>query len=108
MRRKLPRHEISGGNLFADIGLPDAELHLLKAAIVNRIDDILKQRRLTQAAASRLLDLSQPDVSKMLRGLFRGFSLERLLVFLAAMGQDVRIDLRRRTRSKAGSITIAA
>ncbi len=108
MRGRLPRHEVGSGNLFADAGLPDAELHLLKAEIVNRIDDIMRQRRLTQAAAARLMGIGQPDVSKMLRGLFRGFSLERLLVFLAALGQDVTIDLRRRARRKTGSIRIAA
>ena len=108
MRRKLPRHEISSDNVFADTGWPDAELHLLKAEIVNRIDDVLKERRLTQATAARIMGISQPDVSKMLRGLFRGFSLERLLVFLAALGQDVTIDVRRPPRRKAGSIRIAA
>ena len=108
MRGKLPKHEVGSGNVFADVGLPDGELHLLKAEIVNRIDDILKERRLTQAAAARLMGISQPDVSKMLRGLFRGFSLERLLVFLAALGQDVTIAVRRRGRGKAGSIRIAA
>ncbi|MGH6960229.1 MAG: helix-turn-helix domain-containing protein [Dongiaceae bacterium] len=87
MRGKLPKHEVGSGNVFADVGLPDAELHLLKAEIVNRIDDILKERRLTQAAAARLMGISQPDVSKMLRGLFRGFSLERLLLFLAALAR---------------------
>lgn len=90
MRGRLPKHEVGGGNVFADVGLPDAELHLLKAEIVSRIDDILKERRLTQAAAAppgdqpagRLQDAARP---------FRGFSPERLLVFLAALGQDVTI-----------------
>jgi predicted XRE-type DNA-binding protein len=95
MPRNLSKHEIGSGNVFADTGRPDAELHLLKAEIVNRIDDVLRERRLTQAAAARLMGIGQPDVSKMLRGLFRGFSLERLLLFLAALGQDVTIDVRR-------------
>ena len=68
MRGKLPKHEIGSGNVFADVGLPDAELHLLKAEIVNCIDDILKERRLTQAAAAphghqpagRLEDAARP------------------------------------------------
>jgi len=97
MRRKLPKHEVGSGNVFADVGLPGAGLHLLKAEIVNRIDDILKERRLPQAAAC-LMDIGQPDVSKLLRGLFRGFSLERLLVLLVALGQDVTIDVRQRAR----------
>ncbi len=90
VRRKLPKQEVGSGNLFADVGLPDAELHLLKAEIVNRIDDILRQCRLTQAAAARIMSIGQPDVSKMRRGLFRGFSPDRLLVFLAESGQDVQ------------------
>jgi predicted XRE-type DNA-binding protein len=108
MLRKLPKHEVGSGNVFADADRPDAELHLLKAEIVNRIDDVLRERRLTQPAATRLMGISQPDVSKMLRGLFRGFSLERLLLFLAALGQDVTIDVRRRGRGRGGSIKVAA
>jgi len=101
MRRKLPKHEVGSGNLFADVGLPDAELHLLKAEIVNRIDDILRERGPPQAAA-RIMGISKPDVSKILRGLFRGFSLERLLVLLAALGRDVTIDVRgRRSGNRA-------
>jgi predicted XRE-type DNA-binding protein len=108
MLRKLPKHEVGSGNVFADADRPDAELHLLKAEIVNRIDDVLRERRLTQPAAARLMGIGQPDVSKMLRGLLRGFSLERLLLFLAALGQDVTIDVRRPPRRKAGSIRITA
>jgi predicted XRE-type DNA-binding protein len=104
MPRNLSKHEVGSGNLFADTGRPDAELQLLKAEIVNRIDDVLRERRLTQAAAARLIGISQPDVSQMLRGLFRGFSLERLLVFLAAPGQDVTVDVHRFLRRKVGSI----
>ena len=108
MATRLPKHEVGSDNVFADVGLPDAGLHLLKAEIVGRIDDILRKRRLTQAMAARLMGISQPDVSKMLRGLFRGFSLERLLIFLAALGQDVTIEVRPRARRKPGSIRIAA
>lgn len=108
MPLKLPKHEVGGGNVFADVGLPDAELHLLKAKIVSRIDDILRERRLTQAMAARLTGFSQPDVSRMLRGLFRGFSQDRLLMFLATLGQEVTIEVRPRSRRKPGSIRIAA
>lgn len=82
------------GNVFADLGLPDAEAHLLKAGLVTRIDAIIRQRGLTQTKAARLLGLSQPDVSRLLRGDFREYSLERLLRLLTALGPDIDIVVR--------------
>ena len=63
--------ERGSGNVFADLGRPDAEARLLKAELVTRIDEIIRGRRLTQARAAELLGLSQPDVSRLLRGDFR-------------------------------------
>ena len=65
------------GNVFADLGLPDADAHLVKAELVNRIDDIVRKRGITRTEAARLLGLSPPDVSRLLRGDFREYSLER-------------------------------
>ena len=79
--------------MFADLGLPDADEHMLKARIVVVIAQIVKQRGLTQTAAAKVMGLEQPDVSKLLRGNFRGFSLERLLGFARALGSDVDITL---------------
>ncbi len=84
-------HEIGGDNIFADIGLPNAGEHLVKAQLVMKIDRLMKQRGLKQAAAAALFGVRQPDVSKMLRGDFRQFSVERLMRFLVALGQDVEI-----------------
>ena len=84
-------YEISSGNVFHDAGLPDADEHLVKAQLVYKIDVIVKDRGLTQTAAAKLLGVKQPDVSNMLRGQFRQFSVERLLKFLVALGQDVEI-----------------
>jgi predicted XRE-type DNA-binding protein len=78
-------------NIFADIGLPNAEEHYLKATLVLTIDKLMKARRLKQVEAARLFGVKQPDVSKMLRGDFKQFSVERLLRFLVALGQDVEI-----------------
>ena len=87
-------HEKSSGNVFADIGLPDAqELHL-KAKLVLKIDGLMRERGLRQIEAARLFGVTQPDVSKMLRGDFRQFSFERLMRFLVALGQDVKIVVR--------------
>ena len=88
-----PDHELGSGNVFADIGLPDAETHLLKAQLVSRIQDVLDRRRLSQTAAAALMGVRQPDLSRILRGQFRGFSVERLMTMLAALGFEVAITL---------------
>ena len=88
------KYEIGSGNVFKDLGVPNAEEHLVKAQLVFKIDSILKERHLKQADAADLLGIRQPDVSKMLRGEFRQFSVERLLRFLVALNQDVEIVVR--------------
>jgi len=92
--KKEIKHEVGSGNVFADIGLPNAEEHLVKAQLVYKIDGIMKSRGLKQIGAAKLFGVKQPDVSKMLRGDFRQFSVERLLRFLVALGQDVDIVVR--------------
>ena len=89
-----------GGNVFADIGLPNAEEHLVKAKLVLKIDSLLREHGLRQVEAAALFGVKQPDVSKMLRGDFRQFSVERLMRFLVALGQDVEIVVK--PRRKAG------
>jgi phage-related protein/predicted XRE-type DNA-binding protein len=84
-------YEIGSGNVSRDIGVPDAEEHLVKGQLVFKIDAIMKKRSLKQVEAAALFGVRQPDVSKMLRGEFRQFSVERLLRFLVALDQDVEI-----------------
>jgi predicted XRE-type DNA-binding protein len=84
-------YEIGSRNVFKDLGVPNAEEHLVKAQLVFKISSIMKERRLKQVEAAELLGIRQPDVSKMLRGEFRQFSVERLLRFLVALNQDVEI-----------------
>lgn len=88
------KFETSSGNVFADLGVPQAEEHFVKAQLVHKIDQLMKQRRIKQIEAARLFGVTQPDVSKMLRGQFRQFSVERLLRFLVALDQDVEIRIR--------------
>jgi predicted XRE-type DNA-binding protein len=85
------RYETSSGNVFADVGLADAGEHLVKAKLVLKIDVLMRGRGLKQVEAAALLGVKQPDISKMLRGDFRQFSVERLMRFLVALGQDVEI-----------------
>ena len=85
-------HEMGSGNVFKDLGLPIE--YSLKAQLVCRIDNIMNGPRTYQVAAGRLFGIPQPDVSKMLRGEFRQFSVERLLRFLVALNHDVEIVIR--------------
>ena len=85
------RYEVGGHNVFKDLGIPNADEHLVKAQLVFKIDTLMKARRLKQVEAADLFGVRQPDVSKMLRGEFRQFSVERLLRFLVALNQDVEI-----------------
>jgi predicted XRE-type DNA-binding protein len=84
-------YEVGSGNVFKDIGVPNAEEHLVKAKLVFKIDAIMKRRRMKQKQAADLFGVRQPDISNMLRGEFRQFSVERLLRFLVKLDQDVEI-----------------
>ena len=93
--------EHSTGNVFADLGLADPGAHLLKAGLVLRIQQIIRRRKLTQSAAAELMGIDQPKVSAMLAGRFRGYSLERLMRFMVALGHDVEIVVKPRKRGAA-------
>ncbi len=99
--------ERGSGNVFADLGRPDADTHLLKAELVSRIDEIIRGHGLTQAQAADVLGLSQPDVSRLLRGNFRDYSVERLLKLLMALGRDVDIVIRDPETRRPGRLSIA-
>lgn len=94
----------SSGNVFSDLGFPDAETHAVKAEMVRAVANLIKQQRLTQKAAAERMGVSQPDVSKILKGQFRPYSVERLIRFLNDLGQDVEIAVktpaRRRPRGR--------
>ena len=97
---KKVRYEVGSGNVFADLGLPNAEEHLIKAQLVYKIDTLIKKRKLKQVEAARLIGAKQPDISKMLCGDFRQFSVERLLRFLVALDQDVKIVIKPHRNSR--------
>lgn len=107
MSRKT-RIEAGSGNIFADLGLPDAEQHLLKAQIVSEIHRLTNERTLTQANAGKLMGISQPEVSRMFKGHFREYSVDRLMTFLTAFDRDVEIIARpRRKTGKTPRITFS-
>ena len=102
------RVEHGSGNVFADLGRPEAETHLIKAELVARIDQIIRERRLTKARAADLLGISKPDVSRLLRGNFRDYSVERLLRLLTSLGRNVEITIRKPRTRRQGRLSIEA
>jgi predicted XRE-type DNA-binding protein len=102
MKAHKRKVETSARNIFADLGLPDAENHFLKAQIVAEIYRLAGERRLTQAEAGKRMGIRQPEVSRMFRGHFREYSLERLMRLLACFDRDVEITARPRKRKGAG------
>jgi predicted XRE-type DNA-binding protein len=86
--------ERGSGNIFADLDLPDAGAHFLKAQIVAEIYRLANARKLTQAKAGKLLGISQTEVSRMFKGTFRECSVDRLMGFLTAFDHDVEIVVR--------------
>jgi predicted XRE-type DNA-binding protein len=84
----------SSGNVFADLGLPHPARALLKAKLTLQIYRLIKQRGLTQTEAGKVLGIKQPHVSALMRNRAGAFSVERLVDFLTALGQDVEITVR--------------
>ena len=78
-------------NVYADLGLPDAEEMLIKAKLAAKIAEILAARGWTQQQAGQILGLPQPKLSKMLRGQFRGISEAKMLDCLNRLGRDIQI-----------------
>ena len=100
--------ERGSGNVFADLDLPDADSLLLKAELVSRIDDIIRQHRTTLAEAARAFGLSRPDLSRLLRGSFQEYSLDRLLRILTMLGCDIDIVIRPSDPDTKGRLRIVA
>jgi predicted XRE-type DNA-binding protein len=78
-------------NVYADLGLPDAEFMLVKAKLASKIGEILDARGWTQQYAGQVLGIPQPKLSKMLRGQFRGISEAKMLECLTRLGRDIQI-----------------
>ena len=94
-------HEGSG-NVSADLGYPNAGEMLIKAKLVSKIADIVRSKGLTQAQAGKILGLTQPKVSALLRGQFTGISERRLIECLNNLGRDVEIVVKDVPRRRTG------
>jgi predicted XRE-type DNA-binding protein len=107
MAKRKMRVEVGSGNVFADLGLPNPEQELLKAHLTLEIYRIVKARGLTQARAGEILGIKQPHVSALMRNRAGNFSVGRLMEFLTALGQDVRITVKP-TRKAKGEMAVVA
>lgn len=90
--------EHGSGNIFADLELADPQERKVKARLASKIYDEIEELGWTQAEAAAALGLSQPDVSRLTRGILRGFSIERLMELLVALDYRVSIHIEGRNR----------
>ena len=105
MAKRVPRHKEerihrSSGNVFTDLGFPPEEAaHLLiRSDLMIQLESILKERGLTQAKAAKLLGVSQPRISDVVRGRSELFSIDTLVDMLARLGVSVTLRMRRSRR----------
>lgn len=100
--------EESSGNVYADLGMADAEEMRVKCQLSMKIEEIIKSRRWTQQQAAEVLGMPQPKLSKMLRGQFRGISQAKMLECLNLLGRDVQIVVgpAKRTRARTGRLDV--
>ena len=86
--------EESSGNVFADLGLDDADELFTRAQIGFHVYTLLKQRKLKQREIASLLSIAQPDVSHLMNGHYSRFTADKLLDFLRRLDQKVTIHIR--------------
>jgi predicted XRE-type DNA-binding protein len=98
MSAKIDKVELGSENVFADIGLEDAEELLLKAKLVAKISQLIEKKGLTQAGIAKRTGLDQPKVSRLLRGQLSGFSADRLFAILNRLGHSVEVRISARER----------
>jgi len=97
------------GNVFADLGRPDADELLAKYSLARRIREIIESQKLTQVQAAELLGVDQPKISTLVRGQLKEFSTDRLFRFLNILGQDVEIVITEKPKArKLATVSVAA
>ncbi len=98
----------SSGNVFKDLGLPNAEELLAKAELAHAITCVLEDRNLTQKQAARITGTSQAKISDVVRGNLDQFTMDRLIKMLIAFDQNVRIQLAPKPKSRNYAIITVA
>lgn len=110
MAKRATKHipiEASSGNVFADLGLPDAEDLDTKVRLAVKINRMVAAQRLNQVTAAARLNVSQPKISALKNYRLDGFSVERLMRFITALGEDVKISFGpRKTAGSRGRLLV--
>ncbi len=109
-KKRSAGHIVRGsGNVFADLGFPDAEERQTKLRLAHALNTVIGARRLTQGEAAERLGLNQPKVSALRNYKLEGFSVERLMTLLNALDRDIEIVIRKKPRSRsAARISVVA
>jgi predicted XRE-type DNA-binding protein len=97
---------LGSGNVFADLGLPNAEEELLKAKLVSKIADVIEKRQMTQAQAGDVMGLPQPKVSELCNGRTETYSVERLYRFLTRIGVGISVVLEEQPDWSKGRVEV--
>jgi len=100
------RLEISSGSVYADLGFKNHEEMETKSNLVMEISKVIKKKKLTQTEAAEIFGISQPKLSELLNGRFRGYSIERLIHFLNEIGQDVDIIVKPKPRNRKARVAV--
>ena len=104
----MSKIEKSSGNVYADLGVPDAEEMLVKAKLSMKIAEIIRLQKMTQTQAAQVLGMPQPKLSNMLRGRFRGISETKMLECLTRLGRDVQIVVKPSSKArKIGRVSVS-
>ena len=100
------RVEIGTGSVYEQLGYKDHKEMETKSTLVIEISNAIKKKKLTQTAAAEILDISQPKLSGLLNGHFRGYSVERLIHFLNELGKDVDIVVKAKPRNRRARVNV--
>jgi predicted XRE-type DNA-binding protein len=94
---EVNQREVSSGNVFADLNIPEPSLYMAKAQLAHQICEVIKERNLTQVEAAEILGINQPKVSALTTGNLDGFKCDHLFRFLNLLDRDIEIIIRPHT-----------
>ena len=100
------RAEIGNGSAYEQLGYKDYKEMETKAVLVMEISKTIKKKKLTQTAVADIFGISQPKLSGLLNGHFRGYSVERLIHFIIDLGKDVDIVVKAKPRNRKGRVNV--